>query len=190
MNIVDIKSMAASGESERLEFKRSSGQRSEATKSVCGMLNGIGGHVLFGVADNGTITGQHVSARTLEDIAAELRRIEPPAFPDIEVVNFENGMAVLVLTVTGRGGLYLYDGRPYLRQGPTTIIMPREEYERKVVERLHTTRRWETSLPIAISIFPIWTNARFGIPWTRLFDLGAWRALCAGILSRYYLDSN
>ena len=143
MNMADIRRMVASGESERLEFKRTTGQRSEAAKSVCGMLNGIGGHVLFGVTDKGNITGQQVSTKTLEDIAAELRRIDPPAFPDIEVVSIENGADVVVLTVTGRGGVYLYDGRPYLRQGPTTIVMPRGEYERKLVERLHSNRRWE-----------------------------------------------
>ncbi len=143
MNMADIRRMVASGESERLEFKRTTGQRSEAARSVCGMLNGIGGHVLFGVTDKGAITGQQVSAKTLEDIAAELRRIDPPVFPDIEVVSIENGADVVVLSVTGRGGVYLYDGRPYLRQGPTTIVMPRQEYERKLVERLHSNRRWE-----------------------------------------------
>lgn len=143
MNMADIRRMVALGESERLEFKGSSGQRSEAARSVCGMLNGIGGHVMFGVADKGSIIGQQVSTKTVEDITAELRRIDPPAFPDIEVVSCENGLDVIVLSVTGRGGVYLYDGRPYLRQGPTTIVMPREEYERRVIEQMHSNRRWE-----------------------------------------------
>ena len=41
----------------------------------------LGGFLLFGVSDKGEITGQQVTAKTLEDITLELRRIEPPAFP-------------------------------------------------------------------------------------------------------------
>ena len=48
-----------------------------------------------------------------------------------------------MLSVPGSGGPYTYDGRAYLRHGPTTIVMPRHEYERRLVERLHATRRWE-----------------------------------------------
>jgi len=72
-----------------------------------------------------------------------LRRIEPPAFPDIETVNIKQGKAIIILRVPGGGGPYTYDGRPYLRNGPTTSVMPRVEYEGRLVERLHATRRWE-----------------------------------------------
>jgi len=37
----------------------------------------------------------------------------------------------------------MYDGRPYQRHGPTTRVMPREAYERRVMEKLHSTSRWE-----------------------------------------------
>jgi ATP-dependent DNA helicase RecG len=143
MNIRELRDLVSDVESERIEFKRSTGQRTEAAKTVCAMLNGIGGFVLFGVMDKGELIGQQVSAKTIEDIAAELRKIEPPAFPDIETVNLKRGNAVIVLTVPGGGGPYTYDGRPYLRHGPTTVVMPRDEYERHLVEGLHTTRRWE-----------------------------------------------
>jgi ATP-dependent DNA helicase RecG len=143
MNTRELKDIVTGGESERLEFKRSTGQRTEAAKSVCAMLNGLGGFVLFGVTDKGEIVGQQVTAKTLEDIAAELRKIEPPAFPDIETVTIKQGVDVIALTISGGGGPYFYDGRPYLRHGPTTIVMPRDEYERRLVERLHATRRWE-----------------------------------------------
>ena len=148
MNLRELKDLISDGESERLEFKRSTGQRTEAAKTVCSMLNGLGGFVLFGVSDNGELVGQQVSAKTLEDIAGELRRIEPPAFPDVETINLKKGTAVVLLTVPGGGGPYTFDGRAYLRHGPTTIVMPREEYERRLVERLHATRRWENE-PVA-----------------------------------------
>jgi ATP-dependent DNA helicase RecG len=143
MHLRELQDLISDGESERIEFKRSTGQRTEAARTVCAMLNGLGGFVLFGVNNNGELIGQQVSAKTLEDIAAELRRVEPPAFPEIETIHLRKGAAVILLTVSGGGGPYAFDGRAYLRHGPTTIAMPRDEYERRLVERLHATRRWE-----------------------------------------------
>lgn len=143
MNLKELQNLIAEGENERIELKASTGQRTQAAKTVCAMLNGLGGFVVFGVSDAGDIVGQNVSVRTMESIAAELRRIEPPAFPDISTVPLDNERTVIILTVSGGSGPYTYDGRPYLKHGPTTVIMPREEYERRIVERLYTTRRWE-----------------------------------------------
>lgn len=145
MNLQSLATLVARGESEKLELKRSTGQRSEAMKTVCAMLNGMGGFVVFGASDRGELVGQDVSPRTLEDVANELRRIEPPAFPDVETVDLENGRSVVVLRVPGgaSGGPYTYDGRPYLRRGPTTEVMPRERYERLLLERMHASHRWE-----------------------------------------------
>ncbi len=148
MNPRAVADLASKGESEVLEFKASTGQRSDGAKAVCGMLNGVlGGHVLFGVNDCGEVIGQDVSARTVEQVVAELDRIEPPAFPDIETVVLENGRSVIVLRVSGGSGLYTYDGRPYQRVGPTTRIMPRQRYERLLLERMHASHRWEWSCP-------------------------------------------
>jgi len=148
MNIRELKQLIAHGESEKVEFKRSTGQRIVAAKTVCGMLNGFGGFVLFGVTDKGLITGQQVSASTLEDVIAFHIRIEPPTFPDMETISLKNGASVISLTVNGSNGSYTFDGRPYLRRGPTTIVMPRDEYERRIMKRLHATRRWENE-PVA-----------------------------------------
>ena len=48
-----ITSWIAPGESEMLEFKRTTGQRREAVRTVCAMLNHRGGRMLFGVAHDG-----------------------------------------------------------------------------------------------------------------------------------------
>ncbi len=103
----------------------------------------MGGFVLFGVSDKGEVSGQQVIAKTLEDITMELRRIEPPAFPEIETIAIEGDKSVIVLRVPGKMGTYCYDGRPYLRHGPTTQIMPRNEYEQRVLDKFHAYRRWE-----------------------------------------------
>jgi ATP-dependent DNA helicase RecG len=92
--------------------------------------------------DKGELKGQAVTAKTMEGLSAELTRIDPPVFPDIETVTLENGRSVIALRIPG-GGLYTYDGRPYVRRGPTTSLMPKAEYDRRLVDRLHSTRRWK-----------------------------------------------
>ena len=153
MNVDEVKGIIARGEGEQVELKRSTGQRTSAAKTVCAMLNGLGGFVIFDVSDKSELVGQEVSARTIEDISTEIRRIEPPAFPDISTIRLKQDMSLIVLGVPGGGGPYTYDGRAYLRQGPTTIVTPREEYERRLVERLHATRRWENEpVPRGVTI--------------------------------------
>jgi ATP-dependent DNA helicase RecG len=63
--------------------------------------------------------------------------------PDVDRVELPDGLTVLALRVPALAGPYTYDGRPYLRNGPTTIVMPQVLYERKLLERMHPWQRWE-----------------------------------------------
>ena len=78
-----VAALAAQGESETIEFKQTTGQLREAAQAVCAMLNHRGGQVLFGVRPDGSVPGQEVGKETLDDIARELQRIEPAAYPGI-----------------------------------------------------------------------------------------------------------
>ena len=75
-------------------------------------------------------------------------RIEPQTFPVVETLDIGKEKSVIVLHVAGGGGLYTFEGRPYMRQGPTTRIMPHGEYNKRLMDRLHSTRRWENE-PVA-----------------------------------------
>lgn len=153
MNRGELDAIVSGGESDQVEFKRSTGQRSEGAKTACAMLNGRGGFVVFGVTDQRQIRGQDVSARTLEEVVAELRRIEPRALLSPEVVPLDGGGQVVVVRVPGNsGGPYTYDGRPYVRQGPTTSVMPQEEYRRLLLEQMHPVSRWETQPAHGMSV--------------------------------------
>ena len=98
MNVDQLTTLATSGESETLEFKETTGTRREATMTVCAFLNQSGGRVLFGVTPNGAVVGQQVSERTIEELSAELRQIDPPAFPTIERVAVDGGREVIVVS--------------------------------------------------------------------------------------------
>ncbi|MHC9543045.1 MAG: helix-turn-helix domain-containing protein [Vulcanimicrobiota bacterium] len=126
-----------------MEFKKTTGQRTDGAKTVCAMLNGLGGFVVFGVTNSGEIKGQSITSGTLEDIAEEIRRIEPPAFPDIETVMLNDDNGAIVIRAPGGGGPYIYDGRAYSRIGASTVRMPQKHYERLLLERMHASSRWE-----------------------------------------------
>ena len=139
-----ITTLTASGESETLEFKASTGLRREAAMTVCAFLNQRGGQVLFGVRDNGEVVGQQVGGQTIEDLSAELGRIEPPAFPHIERIGVGADREVIVVR-TGQGASrpYTYRGTAYRRVGNTTLAMSADEYNRMLFERMHSEQRWE-----------------------------------------------
>lgn len=143
MTLAELQQLVAQGESARVEFKRSTGGRAEAARTACAMLNGLGGFIIFGVGDRGELLGQEIGQRTIEEVTNELARIEPPAFPEIETIAFRPGLAFIVLRVPGGGGLFSCGGRHYVRVGPTTRPMPRLEHERRLMEHLHATARWE-----------------------------------------------
>ena len=144
MNIDYITTLAASSESETLEFKETTGKRREATMTVCAFLNQGGGRVLFGVTPKGVVAGQQVSERTIEEISAELQRIDPPAFPTVERVPVDGDREVIVVS-TGQGASrpYSYRGIAYRRVGNTTLAMSADEYSRMLFERMHSEQRWE-----------------------------------------------
>lgn len=139
-----IRAWAASGESEVVEFKRTTNERREAVRTLCALLNHRGGRVLFGVEANGQVIGQQVSDHTIEEIAQEIKELDPPAFPTIDRVDIGGGREVIVMTVTqGPVRPYSYKGQSYRRVGNTSPVMSRDEYNRMLLERLHGESRWE-----------------------------------------------
>ena len=156
----ELRKLLRKNEGETLEFKLSTGQRIEAVRTLCAMLNGLGGVVVFGADDKGKPIGQMISSKTLDEVAAEIRKIEPPAFPNIEQVELENEKYLLVIRVPGNTGLFTYDAKPYVRVGSTTRLMPKREYELRVAQSLHSTIRWETTpCPPSVSIKDLDSNS-------------------------------
>ena len=99
MTLDQIKALAASGESETLEFKATTGTRREASATICAMLNQRGGQVVFGITPEGVVVGQDVGDRTLEELSAEIQRIDPPTFPEIERIRVVDDRHVIAIRV-------------------------------------------------------------------------------------------
>ena len=81
-----IASSLSEGESETLEFKKSTGERRNAAESLCAMLNTRGGRIIIGVSPNGEAVGQQVSDTTIERLSNEFQLIEPQTFPNIDSI--------------------------------------------------------------------------------------------------------
>ena len=91
ITLAQIETLVRGGESETLEFKRTTGERRSAVQTLCGMLNHRGGRVLFGVEPDGRIVGPDGSDHTVEEVAQELREIEPPVFPNHRACGLAEG---------------------------------------------------------------------------------------------------
>ena len=114
-----------------MELKKSTGQLERGMESVCAFLNGDGGTVVFGVADNGDVLGQTVGDSTKRDIAECIRQFEPFPLLDVDYVGLDDAdKQVIVITVNNNSDKpYVYRGRPYMRVESTTAIMQQYQYK-------------------------------------------------------------
>ena len=142
--------MIAKGESSTLECKLTTGELHRGMESACAFMNSDGGWLLFGISPQMRIVGQSVSDATRREIAAELRKIEPPVEVETEYIELPGkpGKFVVALhcnSANFRNGPYSYDGRAFYRVESTTSVMPRTLYEERM--RLSSTSRfsWENA---------------------------------------------
>ena len=153
-NLKQLSALLRLGEGPALEFKRSTGELRESMQTLCAFLNGSGGTLLFGIRPDGTVEGQDVSDQTLRDIAQAAERFEPPAHLSIERVKVKTGREVVSVSVeiVPNAGPFTYESRPYERVGSTTRKMPQAKYERRLLERAYSKRRWENEPAEGVSI--------------------------------------
>lgn len=154
-NLKDLKGIVEAGESETVEFKKSTAQLPRAGETLCAFLNGQGGSVVIGVGPDGTIVGQDVADTTQQDIARMLDRFEPPAPVETRVLPVPGSAKSVIVLQAPRiadGRPFTYDDRPYQRVGTTTSRMPQERYESLLLERAHARRRWENQPAVGVRL--------------------------------------
>ena len=140
----DIVRIAAQGESETVEFKATTAESEGAAKTVAAMANRSGGVVLIGVRPDGTVAGQHVSERTQEKLAEQLRRVTPGPIMSVTMVPTGGELSVIVVRVDGSPlRPYRWNGRPFVRVGATTQQVTEEHAQRMLLDAIHTGQRWE-----------------------------------------------
>ena len=155
VDYAQLEALVRGGESDTLEFKKSTAELTKDGQTLCGFLNTRGGIVLVGVTPQQRIVGQIVSDGTQQEIASTIRRLDPAATADVAMVKLPDGTRdVVVLGVRHVPDLvpFTFDGRPYQRLGTTTAPMPQSLYEQLLLNRAHSRSRWETAIADGVSI--------------------------------------
>ncbi len=153
MNIEKLRQLVEIGESESLEFKKTTSQLKPALETLCAFLNNKGGTVLLGVSDKGKIVGQDVTDSTRQEIAKEINRLEPPYEVTVEYIPILEGKEVIALHVEkGLYPPYCYDGRAFMRTQSTTSRMPQHYYEQLLVRRGQLNYAWDEASAAGYSL--------------------------------------
>lgn len=145
MSPQELEALVKLGESETLEFKKTTAQLKPTLETLSAFLNHKGGTVLVGIDAQGHILGQDVTDSTQREIAQEIRKIEPAVSPDIHYVDVGPSKKVIILTVpAGDHKPHLYDGRAYRRVGSATQRMTHEYQLQYFQESVYQSRPWES----------------------------------------------
>lgn len=149
-----LDALIAQGESEKLEFKRSTAELRPAGRTLCAFLNGEGGKVLIGVGPNGRLLGQEVADTTLRNVASMLGRFEPTARVETSRIEVGHGRQVIMLEAapSRRFAPFVFESRAYKRVGSTTAVMSQEEYARLLLDRTHIRHRWENQPAVGVRL--------------------------------------
>ncbi|MGD9107810.1 MAG: ATP-binding protein [Gammaproteobacteria bacterium] len=149
----DIKKLILQGESEILEFKKSTAQLKPIFATLCGFLNNNGGTVVIGVSSSGKIIGQDITDNTKQEIAQHIAKIEPAAQFEISYVKTPtNKQLIMIRSPKGIHCPYVYDARAYQRNQSSTSRMSQHRYEQLLVERGQLNYAWDDQTALNCSI--------------------------------------
>ena len=135
-------------ESETLEFKKTTGEVDKAMDNIASMLNKHGhGTLYFGVSPNGEVTGQQISASSLDDVAKKIKTaIKPMIYPEIKQEILE-GKNVIRVDFSGKEKPYSSFGRYFKRVFDRTEEMTPDELKRMMAETDRSSY-WENNLTV------------------------------------------
>lgn len=128
-----IQHLAENHEGVDVEFKETTGQLNRGMETLCGMINGSGGVVVFGVSNKGKIIGQEIGDKTTREIGEAINKFDPAV--DIQPIYVPVDNSDKYVIVFRTDGLetdkpYMWDGKPYRRHDSVTSVMPREKFIR------------------------------------------------------------
>ncbi|MBU1262286.1 helix-turn-helix domain-containing protein [bacterium] len=131
-----LQNLITLGEGQTLEFKRSTAEIDKAIQELVSFANTSGGIILIGVSDEGRIIGVSPGVITKDQIANKITgNTDPVLHPKIDMVEIE-GKKIMVITVDeSKNKPHLAFGRAYKRVGSISPKMPRDEYDRLLLEK-------------------------------------------------------
>ena len=117
----ELNRLISLGEGQTLEFKRSASE--DFGREMVAFANSIGGMILIGIDDNGTVVGVDQPNRIKGQIQSTARNLEPPLRVQVETVD-----SIMVVTVPqSSDSPHSSGGRFYLREGASCQQMTRTQ---------------------------------------------------------------
>src|SRR5215210_8042725 len=116
---IELLRLIRGGEDTFLELKVKLSNPEKIAQEIIALANTGGGVMIFGVNDQLRIEGVDDPESVQEELVRICREdIEPPLFPYIDRISFDNGRRIVALDIEGKRRPYrTQDGRFYLRIG-------------------------------------------------------------------------
>lgn len=150
-----IRQLASASEGVDVEFKETTGQLNRGMETLCGMMNGNGGIVVFGVTNKGKIIGQDKGDKTTREIGEALRKFDPAVDIQPDYIEIEDtGKFLIAFQTDGQDPdkPFLWDGKPYMRHDSVTSVMPREKFIRLHELQHGLIYKWENEVNATLKI--------------------------------------
>ena len=158
MTIEELKLLISNAETRTLELKKTTGELKDAMHSFCAMLNSDGGYVVIGIHPTTLkVLGQKVTDKTRQEVAVEIRKIEPHINPAVEYIDVPDtdGYQVLLLHADKsvfKDVPYVFNGKPYYKLESTTMQMSQQMYEDMLRKRDVNFFRWDSQTAVGMHI--------------------------------------
>jgi len=142
-----IKELIEIGESETLEFKKSTGEWKEIIKIISAFANKKGGVILVGVDKKKEVCGVTIGKGTIEDLTNKiLNNTEPKIYPEIGIQSLDKKKIIYIKVDAYPYDVVLAFGRPYKRVGKSTMRMSKDEYEKIIIEKYKEEIRFDSQI--------------------------------------------
>jgi len=136
MSNIELLSLISQGESETVEFKKSTSLIKEIIETLCAFANTQGGYIIIGISDNGKIIGQQVTDDTLKNIANEVKlNTDPKIYPNLQKIEIEEKPLILLYIEESPLKPHLAYGKPYVRVGASNQKVDRDMYAYMLQQR-------------------------------------------------------
>lgn len=143
-----IRQLIERGETDNSEFKTSLSDSRRIIETIAALATRGGGTVLVGLRDDGTLVGVNLGAGALERFVQQvLAGTDPTVYIDATTHEVD-GLTLLRVDVPPGDGPHLAFGRAFYRSGPTTVAMGRDEYERRLLDRLRESAGFERRIDL------------------------------------------
>ena len=131
-------------ETERVEFKKSTGEIKEAVISISAILNKHGGGDLyFGVKNNGDVIGQEITDKTTREVSQAIgSHLRPVIYPEITKEIYD-GRTVIHVRFEGHTPPYTAYNIPRIRVADEDLVMAQDIYDDMIRMRDDFRKSWE-----------------------------------------------